>query len=320
VALGLQPTQRTAVPGPKSEIIDLGPLIGTDDLLDCELILINPTNREVPVKGAESLKPCCLAIASVPEVLPPRGQASVGLRFRPGTVAAMVSGRVQIRAGAAGEFTWLATVRSTVRPKIEAAFAGGSVPDTLAGRPLGATLRVTQSALSPIQPLPPSRVEATEPLAASTVATRIAQDGPFHQSVVELAIKAPASREIGIHAGEIRLEWPDGTRHTSPVSWMVEPAVRLEPEHLTLRPGATSVLLLTSSTGPFRVVGIEGPEGVSSPDSLPTATATTHRLRLVFDPGAGGARALRLALDHPDQPEAVAHLLLVPPAPNEARQ
>ena len=120
----------------------------------------------------------------------------------------------------------------------------------------------------------------------------------------------------GVHRGQVTLDWANGKTWNREIEWRVVPRITASPSGLTLRPGTSEsvVVVLRSNDRPFRILGIEGPI-LADQFSLPEGSSKTQALKIAIDPSKAakpGSFNLRIATDHPDQPEVVVSVLILP--------
>lgn len=306
-----------ARPGASERNFDFGTILASGQSLEHRFTLVNTGSRPLRLLTAEALTPCCSSIDPVPESIPAGGSAKVAVKLRPGYQSGPK--RVQFvvltdRDDDPAISLWLsATLTSALDVEFDDTAAAATLAvgkaGTLKGRVIGR--RTGKDGFSA-----PSSLSINAPAKARFVGVEIGRllDNGFHETVREIEIDLPASREPGTKSAELRLAWDKPSRDDRrAIVWSVTPALRATPPALVLdrnSTGSASREVVIRSTGTaFHVLGVEG-KAIRRGLRLPSEAATLHRLDLPLDRDATGISDLRILTDHPDQPIAKLTVLI----------
>jgi hypothetical protein len=116
-----------------------------------------------------------------------------------------------------------------------------------------------------------------------------------------------------------------GHRWWRRVSWDVTSAVRAIPSGFVASAAEGSVsrsVLVESDEMPFRIIAVANPLAVGAVATRSLELARSHTIKLEIDPGrAKGQRieSIRIATDHPAQPEVIVSVVVVSSQEGSAR-
>ena len=220
-----------------ADLFDFGPVLARGQTLRHEFTLSNPSNRPIRVLGAEAMTPCCSAVESIPDAIPPQSSAKLSVTLKPGFRSGRKRARFAYRTDEAPGIVRELTLVANLFPEVDDALAEGST----------ATLPIRQVGRQAIRFLfyrrgeegrgEPSSVEAKPPLTARFAAPaehRALTDG-LTKSTRLVEVDLPSSDDPGVRRGEITLHWPDGKTWNRAIEWQVEPRIVATPSGLTLR-------------------------------------------------------------------------------------
>ncbi len=270
------------------------------------------------------MTPCCSSIGPLPKVVPPGGAVEIPVEFRPGAR----SGRLQV--------SFVVETDSPERPTIGLALIADLTP-TLAIEEIGDAaetlrpgqegrriLRVTCRREGDAGMRAPDRVEGAGPLEAKFLGEPIDQgaQGDLHESTRDIEVTIPASAEPGYRRQSVRLGWSGGQAppYDHLLSWRVRLPIEVSPPGLVVKPAQgpiASRVVVRCADRPFRITRVSG--AILAAPCVPAAEpARWHPLALAIDPGrapSSGPAEILIETDHPDQPEVLVSILVLPDRP-----
>jgi hypothetical protein len=150
----------------------------------------------------------------------------------------------------------------------------------------------------------PSSVEGTDGVAVRVVASQLKNDvtkgtsprtryvgnARLVEHTVFVTAELPPRLDTGIQGGSLLLSWDDGYVQRYPVSWTVQPIVRVLPPGIFLRggqiepDGRIELRFQVDGKEPVRILGIEGEHpGIRVTSELPTGRAFEHTVGIAVD-------------------------------------
>jgi Protein of unknown function (DUF1573) len=247
-----------------SLVFDFGPILAHGQTLRHEFTLTNPSNKPVRLLASRSYTPCCSAVESLPELIPPRGDAKVAVLFKPGHQSGLKVVRFAVETDSSEQPARMLIVRARLFSEWE------MVPteDLTASLPIGKTGTQTWRVFcrrKGAQGLRlPESVKVAGPLKASFVGPASVQEQPdgFDEATRVVEVALPAIAELGPRAAELAFLWPDGLEKTHLIRWEIAPRVRMAPLSIVVESSEhpiEKVVTVTSDDGPFRIIKVAGP-------------------------------------------------------------
>jgi len=275
-----------------------------------------------------ALTPCCSSVESfVPGLIGPGRSSSLGVVFKPGHQTG--NKRVEFLVESddetvpASRFALMAALVGDYEVK----WVAGSAASLDANRPGEQRYSVRCRLGTDAGRGSPTEVLGTTALNAEFVGATVERhlSDEIRESTREVRVVLPSSPEPGVHRGELSFRWPDGHTATEPIQWTVVAPLTAAPSGWVIdsprgEPIQRSVVI-RSSNRPFRVLGASGPLAAGS-FTASAVEAKSHRLELVLDAGLlpeSGAVDIRIATDHPDQPDISLSVLALPATSKELR-
>jgi hypothetical protein len=316
----------SGVSGPNAEAAsvveehDFGPVIAHGQSLRHEFVLKNPSARPVRLLKATALTPCCSSVGSLPELVPPHGEATVPVLFKPGTHAGRKTVRFLLETDSPARPAYTFTLLATVFPEFEVTHLDQTNFSQPVGRPGRQRLRVTCRRLGDEGRNAPTAIEAIAPLIAAFVgpATETSQPGGPTEWTRDVEVTTPAEPDPGMRGGEIVLRWDGELSQRYRLNWRVRPCLEVTPPGLLVRAAEGRVMQtvqVRSDEAPFRVLEVSG-ECLAAPVEPPSAEPAPRQLvRLVIDPTKATESAVsevRIVTDHPQQPSVTLSVVITP--------
>lgn len=164
----------------------------------------------------------------------------------------------------------------------------------------------------------PDKVEAESPLSARFAGPPKHDDDPdgLTSDSRTIEVVAPASSAMGSHVASIVLKRGKNEAKRWLVVWQVEPAVRVTPKSLILKPdeiSATHRVVVYSEDRPIRILGV-GPSELLSKVEFGKESSERQTVALVVDRRRSGVKEFTVVIrtDHPDHPTVALAVLFLP--------
>ncbi len=286
-----------------------------------EFTLTNPTNRPIRVLKAEALNPCGSAVGSVPEAVPPLGEAKLPVVFRPG----YQSGRKQVLFAVwtddSAEPVKIFALVASLTSEVETSMLEGSDASLRLGQSGRQTIRVVCRRMGNEGRGAPDAVTASAPVAARFAgppSVRRLPDGTV-EATRDIEVTLSAECSTGLRQTELVLHWADGTIFPHTVVWRVRPCIVAVPAGVVLKASAGRVertILLNSLDRPFCILAVRGSALAGEWTPL-VGSRSSHLLRMALDADRAsgeGTSDLVITTDHPDQPTVSVSVLVLPTA------
>lgn len=309
-----EPTPRLSLAAPI--VHDLGDVLAHDQIIDYQFVVTNPTDKQWQLSDAAALMPCCTEIGPVPRSIPPRSDAAVPVRLKPGRKSGLKRFEFQVHTSdeAAPTLEFALVARLVPAWEIE----GQASPIVVrAGKAAQVTLGATRRAKTSDALTASATLSCSSPLNATWVGEpMVRDDGDFTAISQRFIVEIPAIWDAGIHSGEIIFSWKSGESERHHISWDVQPIITAQPSGLILKPTSKSTqnsIRVASKGEPFRILSVSSPL-LSEKVELSQKAAATHSLILHLNASlAKDERPSQITIttDHPDQAQVLINTLTI---------
>lgn len=304
-----------------NQVFDFGPILARGQTLRHDFTLTNPSEKPLRLSRATCFTPCCSAVESLPNSIPPHGESKVAVVFKPGYQSGLKAVQFAIETDSAEQPNRLLTLRARLFSEWEIALASDPAGDLPIGNEGKEVWRVVCRRKGTEGLRSPDSIKVAEPLRArfrGSVEEQVQPDGVI-EATREVEVTLPAIPKPGTQQAEMALLWTDGRRKTQVIHWEITPVVHLSPSSLVIEASGNSIeqsVTIASDDVPFRITRVCGAL-LSQPVDVPPDSGRTHHLTLRLGPArvvAGEISTVVIGTDHPKHPEVVLRtLVLLPP-------
>ncbi len=292
--LGTNHTDAGGAPSPAGELAfqqehDFGVILADAQTLRHGFTLHNPTDEPFRVLHGRALTPCCSGIETLPQRIPARGKASVPVYFRASHRSGPQSVRFVLDTDQGNHTTRVLTLRARFVPAWQVEPLGPSRTILSPGQGGKQIFRVSARHKGEQGRSLPAKLSASSPLAVSFNGRPTSSIGARGLTEVsrEVEVTIPAGSTVGTRRGTIVFGWADGRTEELPISWEVQPILKVSPPALVLRAGsmpAEKKIAVWSDVQPFRVVNVKG-SLIAVPVDLARLPGLRHELSAAAAPG-----------------------------------